>query len=91
MDCFDHAKRAREIDMRASLRPARPGFEPIPIETPAGRARYVLEQQGLADAAAVLRTRARGGLRGAARDGPRLRLTAPPRRSGPAQRSPRTP
>ena len=58
MDCFDHAKRAREIDMRASPYDLRDlGFEPIPIETPAGRARYVLEQQGLADAAAVLRTR----------------------------------
>lgn len=58
MDCFDHARRAREIDMRASPYDLRDlGFEPIPIETPAGRAEYVVEQQALADAAAGLRAR----------------------------------
>lgn len=58
MDCFDHARVAREIDMRASPYDLRElGYEPIPIETAAGRATYVLEQQRLARASAMLRDR----------------------------------
>ncbi|MDO5712654.1 MAG: 3-methyladenine DNA glycosylase [Micrococcales bacterium] len=58
MDCFDHARRAREVDMRASPYDLRDlGYEPIAVETPAGRAQYVQEQQALARTAAGLRSR----------------------------------
>ena len=58
MDCFEHARSAREIDMRASPYDLRDlGYEPIAIETSAGRARYVQEQHRLAAAAAPLRRR----------------------------------
>ncbi|GAB97636.1 hypothetical protein KILIM_076_00210 [Kineosphaera limosa NBRC 100340] len=58
MDCFEHARRAREVDMRASPYDLRDlGYEPIPIETAAGRAEYVAAQQDLAGEAAALRSR----------------------------------
>lgn len=58
MDCFEHARRAREVDMRAAPYDLRDlGYDPIEIETAAGRAIYVQEQQELADAAAMLRSR----------------------------------
>ena len=48
--------RARELDMRASPYDLRDyGFEPIAIETPAGRAEYVRVQQHVAEQAAPLR------------------------------------
>jgi hypothetical protein len=56
MDCLSLAADARELDMRASpydLRGYR--FEPIAIETPAGRAEYVRLQQSVAERAAPLR------------------------------------
>ena len=41
VDCFDLARDIREIDMRASPYDLRHlGYEPIQIETPAGRATY---------------------------------------------------
>ncbi|RDH79062.1 3-methyladenine DNA glycosylase [Mycolicibacterium moriokaense] len=55
-DCLLLAADARELDMRASPYDLRDyGFEPIPIETPAGRAAYVRAQQDIADRAAPLR------------------------------------
>ncbi|NLE82657.1 MAG: 3-methyladenine DNA glycosylase [Rhodococcus sp.] len=58
MDCFEHALRARELDMRASPYDlADHGYPPIAIETPAGRAEYVRRQTELADLASHLRTR----------------------------------
>ncbi len=58
MDCLDLAAQARELDMRASPYDLRDyGFEPIAIETPAGRAEYVRIQQQVADRAAPLRER----------------------------------
>lgn len=58
MDCFEHARRAREIDMRASPYDLSDlGYEAIPIETASGRAEYVAQQQALAEAAGVLRAR----------------------------------
>lgn len=58
MDCLDLAAQARELDMRASPYDLRDyGFEPIAIETPAGRAEYVRIQQQIADRAAPLRER----------------------------------
>jgi hypothetical protein len=56
MDCLELAAGARELDMRASPYDLRGhGFEPIPIETPAGRAEYVRAQQVIAERAAPLR------------------------------------
>lgn len=58
MDCFEHAMRARYLDMRASPYDlAHLGLAPIRIETTAGRAEYVAAQRELAGAAASLRGR----------------------------------
>jgi hypothetical protein len=57
-DCFALALRVRELDMRASpydLR--RLGYQPVPIETPQGRAEYAREQAGFARDSAPLRER----------------------------------
>ena len=59
--CFDLARWAREVDMRASPYDlADLGYEPIRIEDPAGRAEYVRAQTELSQAAAPLRERLRG-------------------------------
>ena len=56
MDCLELAADARELDMRASPYDlADYGFEPIAVETPAGRAEYVRAQQDIAERAAPLR------------------------------------
>jgi len=56
MDCLELAAQARELDMRASPYDLRNyGFEPIAVETPAGRAEYVRVQQQVAGRAAPLR------------------------------------
>jgi hypothetical protein len=56
MDCLELAADARELDMRASPYDLRDyGFEPIAIETSAGRAEYVRAQQSIAERAAPLR------------------------------------
>ncbi|GAB90500.1 hypothetical protein GORHZ_104_00300 [Gordonia rhizosphera NBRC 16068] len=53
---FELALRARELDMRASPYDLRAlGYEPVPIETPSGRAEYVREQAAIAERGAVLR------------------------------------
>jgi hypothetical protein len=58
MECLELAAQARELDMRASPYDLRGyGFEPIAIETPAGRAEYVRIQQRVAELAAPLRER----------------------------------
>ncbi|HEX3283252.1 MAG TPA: 3-methyladenine DNA glycosylase [Mycobacterium sp.] len=55
-DCLELAADARELDMRASPYDLRGyGFEPIAVETPAGRAEYVRAQQRVAERAAPLR------------------------------------
>lgn len=57
-DTFEFAWRARELDMRASPYDlSELGFEPIRIETPAGREEYVRSQRELADAAVAIRER----------------------------------
>jgi hypothetical protein len=57
-DCFALARDIREIDMRASPYDLRAlGFEPIPIETPAGRASYETHQRAFATRGEPLRTR----------------------------------
>lgn len=56
VNCLELAADAREVDMRASPYDLTGyGFQPIPIETPAGRADYVRAQQEIADRAAPLR------------------------------------
>lgn len=58
LDCFELARTARELDMRASPYDLRDyGYEPVRIETPAGRAEYVRAQAEIAERAAVLRRR----------------------------------
>lgn len=58
LDCFALARAARELDMRASPYDLRDhGYEPVRIETPAGRAEYVRAQAAIADRAAMLRQR----------------------------------
>ena len=50
VDCLELAADARELDMRASPYDLRDyGFEPIAIETPAGRAEYVRAQHSVAE------------------------------------------
>ena len=57
-DCFELARDIREIDMRASPYDLRAlGFEPIPIETEAGRADYERHQRHFAARGEPLRTR----------------------------------
>lgn len=58
LDCFDLAWRIRELDMRASPYDLRDwGYEPVPVEEPAGRAEYVRAQHGFAQEANELRGR----------------------------------
>jgi hypothetical protein len=57
-DCFELARDIRELDMRAAPYDlAGLGFEPVRIETPAGRAAYVKEQRAFAERGAPLRRR----------------------------------
>lgn len=57
-DCFELARDIRTLDMQASPYDLAPlGYEPVRIETPEGRARYVEAQRAFADRAAPLRAR----------------------------------
>jgi hypothetical protein len=57
-DCFELARQAREIDMRASPYDLRAlGFDPIPIETKAGREEYMAHQRVLSQQSRPLRAR----------------------------------
>ena len=63
-DAFLLAMEGRDLDMRASPYDLRAlGYEPIPVETPEGRALYEHEQQLLADKAQTLRARLRDAAR----------------------------
>jgi hypothetical protein len=58
VDCFELARRIRELDMRASPYDLRSlGYEPVPVETAEGRATYQALQRGFAAEAAALRGR----------------------------------
>jgi hypothetical protein len=58
LDCFRLALAARELDMRASPYDLRSyGYQPVEIETPAGRRAYAQAQGSLAERAAPLRDR----------------------------------
>jgi hypothetical protein len=57
-DCFELARRARELDMRASPYDlGELGYSPVPIETPEGKAEYVHHQRAIADQGQQLRAR----------------------------------
>ncbi|MEV4647097.1 3-methyladenine DNA glycosylase [Saccharopolyspora sp. NPDC049357] len=57
-DCFELAVRVRELDMCASPYDlSELGYEPVPIETPQGRADYARRQREFAEEAAGLRQR----------------------------------
>ncbi|WP_222854158.1 3-methyladenine DNA glycosylase [Fodinicola acaciae] len=56
LDCFRLALDARELDMRASPYDLSAfGYQPVPIETPAGRRAYAQAQAALAERAVPLR------------------------------------
>ncbi|MFJ4655063.1 3-methyladenine DNA glycosylase [Nocardia sp. NPDC088792] len=58
LECFELACAARELDMKASPYDLLEfGYEPIRIETPAGRAEYVRSQADIATRAETLRLR----------------------------------
>ena len=58
LDCFEHARETRVLDMEASPYDVRPlGYGVVPIETPAGKAEYVRRQRALAAHADRLRER----------------------------------
>jgi hypothetical protein len=55
-DCFDLARDIRVLDMRASPYDLSAlGYEPIPVETPEGKAEYVRQQRAFAERGAGLR------------------------------------
>ena len=55
-DCFELARDVRELDMQASPYDLRAlGYEPVPVETPEGRAEYAAAQRAFAERAAPLR------------------------------------
>jgi hypothetical protein len=57
-DAFELARDVRELDMRASPYDLTAlGYEPVPIETPEGKAAYVAAQRGFAERGARLRAR----------------------------------
>jgi hypothetical protein len=57
-DCFDLARSVRELDMRAAPYDLRPlGYEPVKIETPAGKTMYAEAQREFSARAQVLRLR----------------------------------
>jgi hypothetical protein len=58
LDCFELARDIRELDMRASPYDLSAlGYEPVPIETAAGKATYAAAQRAFADRARPLRER----------------------------------
>ena len=65
LDCFEHARATRVLDMEASPYDVRPlGYGVVPIETPRGKAEYVRRQRELAAGADVLRERILAELEG---------------------------
>lgn len=56
LDAFELARDIRRLDMEASPYDlAAHGFEPLPVETPEGKAEYVRRQRGLAERARPIR------------------------------------
>jgi hypothetical protein len=58
VDAFELARDVRELDMRASPYDLSAlGYDPVPIETPEGKAAYVAAQRGFAERGTLLRAR----------------------------------
>ena len=58
LDCYELALQIRELDMRASAYDLRAwGYQPVAVETPQGKARYVSAQRAFARRASELRQR----------------------------------
>lgn len=58
LDCFEHARDLRILDMEASPYDVRPlGYGVVPIETPAGKAEYARRQRALAERSEALQLR----------------------------------
>lgn len=65
LDCFEHARETRVLDMEASPYDVRGlGYGVVAIETPAGKAEYVRRQRALAARADALRERLLAALAG---------------------------
>jgi len=65
LDCFEHARETRVLDMEASPYDVRPlGYGVVAIETAAGKAEYVRRQRALAAGADALRQRLLAAVRG---------------------------
>jgi hypothetical protein len=63
VDAFELARDIRELDMRASPYDLRElGYEPVPIETPEGKAQYVEEQRHFSERSQILRRRLLGAI-----------------------------
>jgi hypothetical protein len=62
-DCFELARDIRALDMRASPYDLTDlGYDPVPVETPHGRAEYAAAQRTFAERAAPLRERLIAGI-----------------------------
>jgi hypothetical protein len=82
VDCFELARDIRELDMRAAPYDLRElGYEPVPIETPEGKAHYVAEQRAFSERGQLLRSRLVEAI-------DRLTGSAHPAGSGPARSRP---
>jgi hypothetical protein len=58
LDCFELARDIRALDMRAAPYDLRElGYEPVPIETPEGKAEYAAAQRGFSARGQALRSR----------------------------------
>jgi hypothetical protein len=58
VDCFELARDIRELDMRAAPYDLRElGYEPVPIESPEGKAQYVATQRTFSERGQALRER----------------------------------
>ena len=65
LDCFEHARETRVLDMEASPYDVRPlGYGVVPVETREGKAEYVRRQRELATRADALRERLLAALEG---------------------------
>ncbi len=62
-DCFELARDVRELDMRASPYDLTDlGYQPVAVETPAGKAAYVSAQRGFGERSNTLRHRLVGAI-----------------------------
>lgn len=83
LDCFEHARETRVLDMEASPYDVRPlGYGVVAIETPAGKAEYVRRQRWLATRADELRERLLAAVSPLLNDSDAPAVAGPPARAG---------